>query len=104
MTLRTTILVILLAGGPPLLCGCPAFRLPPVSDCAPFTTRCSAAGQPEVCSATRRWTPVGDMTCAEAQPGAVCVAPDDAGVAHCALSQSPSTEQQAPERAEGGVQ
>lgn len=56
--------------------GCP--RLPPVSGCDPGTHRC-ADDRPEVCSATRRWHPVGDLTCAAV--GGVCV---NGLSAHCA--------------------
>ena len=37
-------------------------RLPPVSGCTPYARRCAAVGF-EVCSASRRWEPVGDMAC-----------------------------------------
>lgn len=56
--------------------GCP--RLPPVSGCDPGAHRC-AADRPEVCSATRRWHPVGDLACAAV--GGVCV---NGLSAHCA--------------------
>lgn len=61
------------------LAACP--RLPPVSGCAPTSQRCSSAGTPEVCSASQRWEPAGDLTCAAV--GGVCVL-GDSGVAHCA--------------------
>lgn len=44
-----------------VLQGCP--RLPPVSGCEPGTQRCEG-DRPEVCSATGRWHPVGDLSCA----------------------------------------
>ena len=74
---------------PPMIAGCPPMRLPEPSNCQPWSSRCSATGQPQVCSATRRWTPVGDIPCAQALAGARCVAPSpDASaasqVAHCA--------------------
>lgn len=56
-----------------LLCGCP--RLPPVSGCTPTAQRCGPGGYPEVCSASARWEPAGDVRCA-------CVV-TDAGVAVC---------------------
>ena len=55
-------------------------RLPPVSGCVPAATRCSDAGEPQVCSASQRWEPAGDAPCSDL--GAVCVV-DDRG-AHCA--------------------
>lgn len=55
-------------------------RLPPVSGCAPRSMRC-AADRPEVCSASQRWEPAGDLPCARVR--GVCVV-SDAGVAHCA--------------------
>lgn len=58
------------------LAACP--RLPPVSDCTPGAQRC-AADRPEVCSATRRWHPIGDTTCGAV--GARCV---EGLSAHCA--------------------
>ena len=60
------------------LTGCP--KLPPVSGCAPMSQRCSASGAPEVCSASQRWEPAGDLACAAV--GGACVV-DDAGVASC---------------------
>lgn len=53
--------------------------LPPVAGCTPGASRCSA-DRPEVCSATQRWEPVGDESCAAV--GGVCVVGDGA-VAHC---------------------
>jgi hypothetical protein len=57
--------------------GCP--RLPPVSDCAPFSYRCNA-DRPEVCSSTRRWHSIGDLDCAAV--GARCSMEPD-GMAVC---------------------
>lgn len=51
-----------------LAMGCP--RLPPVSGCDPGSYRC-AGDRPEVCSATQRWTAIGDVGCQTV--GAVCV-------------------------------
>ena len=50
------------------LAACP--RLPEQSDCTPGAQRC-AGDQPQVCSGSSRWTPVGDISCHEV--GAVCV-------------------------------
>lgn len=60
-----------------LLVGCP--RLPEPSGCTPHVYRCES-DRPQVCSATQRWTPIGDLRCAEVQ--AVCAVAD--GVASCA--------------------
>lgn len=62
--------------------GCP--RLPPVSGCAPTSQRCGPSGHPEVCSASQRWEPAGDVSCAAV--GGVCVL--EAGVARCAPAPS----------------
>jgi hypothetical protein len=51
--------------------------LPPVVNCAPQSYRCNG-NTPEVCSATRRWYPIGDRVCVH-----VC-ALTDTGVAYCA--------------------
>lgn len=64
-------------------------RLPPVSGCAPTSQRCGPSGYPEVCSASQRWEPAGDVSCVAV--GGVCVV--SAGVAHCA-----------PAPADGGAQ
>lgn len=56
-------------------------RLPPVSGCAPRAWRCSPSGRPEVCSATQRWEPAGDVPCSAVW--ARCVVADG-GPAHCA--------------------
>lgn len=58
-----------------MLQGCP--RLPPVSGCEPGTQRCSE-DRPEVCSATHRWHPVGDLPCSAV--GGRCV---EGISAHC---------------------
>ena len=58
--------------------GCP--RLPPVSGCTPTAQRCGPSGYPEVCSASQRWEPAGDVSCVAV--GGVCVLAD--GVARCA--------------------
>lgn len=42
--------------------GCTPCNLPPQSNCAPLGQRCNN-NQPEVCSQTRRWHPVGDVPC-----------------------------------------
>lgn len=55
-------------------------RLPPVSGCAPFEQSCSPEGTPRVCSASRRWEPAGDVSCAAV--GSVCGV-SDAGIARC---------------------
>lgn len=55
------------------LAGCP--KLPPPDGCTPRSSTC-LADRPYVCSASQRWTPVGDTTCAEA--GGVCCATTDA--------------------------
>lgn len=74
-TVATLVLLALvgLAG----LAACP--RLPPVSDCAPASYRCRE-DRPEVCSATRRWHPVGDQPCSAV--GARCSLEPD-GLAVC---------------------
>ena len=59
------------------LAACP--KLPPVSGCTPAAWRCSPDGRPEVCSASQRWEPAGDRSCASV--GAVCVVER---TAHCA--------------------
>ena len=53
-------------------------QLPPVSGCVPGAWRC-ADDRPEMCSASQRWEPAGDTTCAAI--GGVCVVRD--GSAHC---------------------
>ena len=54
-------------------------RLPPVSGCTPAAQSCRD-DRPYVCSASTRWEPAGDRTCASV--GGVCVV--SSGVAHCA--------------------
>jgi hypothetical protein len=54
--------------------------LPPVSGCTPRSWRCEG-DRPYVCSASQRWEPAGDATCASV--GGVCVVADG-GTAHCA--------------------
>jgi hypothetical protein len=54
-------------------------RLPPVSGCTPAAQSCRD-DRPQVCSASQRWEPAGDRTCASV--GGVCVV--TGGVAHCA--------------------
>ena len=54
-------------------------RLPPVSGCAPAAQSCRN-DRPHICSASQRWEPAGDRTCASV--GGVCVV--TGGVAHCA--------------------
>ena len=78
------------------LAACP--KLPPVSGCTPSAWRCSPDGRPEVCSASQRWEPAGDRSCASV--GAVCVAPTD-GPAHCARAQSDAAAD-APDASDGG--
>lgn len=56
-------------------------RLPPVSGCTPAAQSCRD-DRPHICSASQRWEPVGDRTCASV--GGVCVV--TGGVAHCALA------------------
>lgn len=70
-------LVLLALVGLVGLAACP--RLPPVSDCAPASYRCRE-DRPEVCSATRRWHPVGDQPCSAV--GARCSLEPD-GLAVC---------------------
>lgn len=81
--LATATLALALGGAvaltPP---GC-APRLPPVAGCAPTAQRCGPSGTPEVCSASQRWEPAGDLPCAAV--GAVCVE-SDGGLAHCAAA------------------
>lgn len=76
------VVVLLWAGLAVELQGCP--RLPPVSGCTPTSQRCGPSGHPEVCSASQRWEPAGDVSCAAV--GGVCVL--EAGVAHCAPAPS----------------
>ena len=57
------------------LAACP--RLPEQTDCAPGQQRCAGA-QPQVCSGSSRWTPLGDISCSDV--GAVCV---QGITAHC---------------------
>jgi hypothetical protein len=64
-------LALLVAG-----CSCCGPVLPPIANCAPQSYRCNG-NVPEVCSATRRWYPIGDQAC----PHACTVG--DAGVAYC---------------------
>lgn len=61
------------------LAGCPKPSLAPVSDCAPESFRCHN-NAPQQCSATRRWTPVGDVR--DPDCDGTC-AINDAGVAFC---------------------
>jgi hypothetical protein len=61
-------------------CGCHP-RLPPVSGCTPAAQSCRD-DRPYVCSASQRFEPAGDRTCASV--GGVCVV--TGGVAHCALA------------------
>lgn len=69
--------ILLASGTIAATCG----SMPPVSGCTPFTQRCNpATGRPEVCSATQRWQPAGNLSCVAV--GGVC-AVDDAGVAYC---------------------
>jgi len=56
-------------------------RLPPVSGCTPAAQSCRN-DRPHICSASQRWEPAGDRTCASV--GGVCVV--TGGVAHCALA------------------
>lgn len=60
-------------------------RLPPVSGCTPTAQSCRD-DRPYVCSASTRWEPAGDRTCASV--GGVCVV--TGGVAHCALADAGS--------------
>lgn len=55
-------------------------RLPPIAGCTPAAQSCRA-DRPHVCSASTRWEPAGDRTCASV--GGVCIVSD--GVAHCAI-------------------
>jgi hypothetical protein len=57
-------------------------RLEPVSNCAPDTFRCHE-NAPQTCSATRRWTNVGDPENPRCE--GTCVL-DDAGVAFCSTA------------------
>lgn len=70
-----------------LLCLAACPKLPPVSGCTPATWRCSPDGRPEVCSASQRWEPAGDRSCASV--GAVCVVER---TAHCAPAVDASTD------------
>ena len=63
--------------------------LPPVAGCVAGVYRCAPSGAPEVCSASSRWEPAGDRSCASV--GAVCVV-DDGGPAHCAPAVDASTD------------
>lgn len=72
--------------------------LPPIAGCVAGVYRCTPAGAPEVCSASSRWEPIGDRSCASV--GAVCVAPTD-GPAHCARAQSDAAAD-APDASDGG--
>ena len=56
-------------------------RLPPVSGCTPAAQSCRD-DRPHICSASQRWEPAGDRTCASV--GGVCAV--TGGVAHCALA------------------
>jgi len=56
-------------------------RLPPVSGCTP-EEQSWRGDRPHICSASQRWEPAGDRTCASV--GGVCVV--SSGVAHCALA------------------
>ena len=60
-------------------------RLPPVAGCSPTAQSCRD-DRPHICSASTRWEPAGDRTCASV--GGVCVVSD--GVAHCALADAGS--------------
>ena len=70
------------------LSACP--KLPEPSGCTPHAYRCApnpaaeAAGDhPEVCSASQRWTRIGDVGCQAIPPGtARCVVEE--GLAFCA--------------------
>ena len=53
--------------------------LPPPDGCTPHAYSC-AGDRPRVCSATARWTFVGDLPCGSV--GGAC-ALDDAGLARC---------------------
>lgn len=59
-----------------LLAACPA--PPPVSGCAPGSTRCSPDGaRPQRCSPERRWFNASDQACSVAGPEvACCLAPN----------------------------
>lgn len=65
-------------------CGCHP-RLPPVSGCTPEEQSCRG-DRPHICSASQRWEPAGDRSCASV--GGVCVV--SSGVAHCALADAGS--------------
>lgn len=67
--LRALLVGVLLSG-----CACHPI-LPPVVGCHAGEQRCSPSGWPEVCSASARWEPAGDVACA-------CIV-TDAGVAVC---------------------
>lgn len=60
-------------------------RLPPVSGCEPEEQSCRG-DRPHICSASQRWEPAGDRTCASV--GGVCVV--TGRVAHCALADAGS--------------
>lgn len=61
-------LVLLALVGAVGLSACP--RLPEQTDCTPGDQRCFD-DQPQVCSGSSRWTPIGDISCRNV--GAVCV-------------------------------
>jgi hypothetical protein len=79
---RAPLIALALVFGPAATLGPAACRpnLPPVSGCTVGSYAC-VDGRPVVCSASSRWEPAGDRTCASV--GAVCVV-DDGGPAHCA--------------------
>lgn len=54
-------------------------NLPPVAGCVPGASSCQG-DRPAVCSASQRWQPVGDVSCAAV--GGECVT--DGVAAHCA--------------------
>jgi len=74
-------------------------NLPPVSGCRVAAYHCTDDGRAEVCSASQRWEPIGNRTCASV--GAVCVV-DDGGPAHCAPA-TPDAAAGAPDASDGGV-
>lgn len=72
-----------------VLCAAVACRtsLPPVSGCTVGAWRCTDDGRPETCSASSRWEPAGERSCAAT--GSVCVVER---TAHCAPARDAATD------------
>lgn len=91
MRLRPPLLLTVLAAA---LAACP--HLPEPSGCRPRSYRCAdnpadepAGAHPEVCSASQRWTRIGDVGCQAIPPGtATCVVEN--GLAFCANPAAPA--------------